>query len=108
VVIGVTILALLYIGHSVWVTRVHLEPAKRERAKVDVQAFDKACKAYYTQHDCYPADLGEVVPLLEDGGQGVIDPWGKRYQYHPPADDRNPASPLIFTTAPDGTRISNE
>jgi len=107
-IIGFTFVLLL-LGFSDWDAYRYMEPARQGRAKADVQALDKACKTYHAQYDRYPADLGEVVPLLEGSGQGVIDPWGNPYQYRPPADDRSPDPPLIYTVSPkDGTRISNE
>ena len=104
--VGFTLLLLFGLGlRGIW---TDIEPAKRARAKADVEALDKACRTYREQHGWHAHDLGEVFPFLEHA-TALTDPWGNPYQYRPPADMGSPDPPLTFTISPkDGTRISNE
>lgn len=105
VLVVVAILVVLASVASIYVFR-YLEDSKKDKAKLDIMALDKAVKTYQIRNDNVPPeDLSQVLQFIENADQSkLIDPWGKPYQY---SYDEQSGIALIQTTAPDGTPITN-
>ena len=75
-----------------------------------MQTLTKACKTFHAQHGRYPESLSEITDLMDQGQHALTDPWGNQYQiqFIQNQSDATGTSqqPLVFTTAPDGTKIS--
>jgi general secretion pathway protein G len=93
-----------------------LNEANKKIAKTKAETtIMQACVAYYTGHgNQWPQSLQVLLQKDDVGGpylkseDDIKDPWGNYYQYNPNAQTVNGAAePEIFTSAPDGTRISN-
>ncbi len=81
VLVVVAILVILAGVASISIFR-YMEDAKVGRAKADMQAIEKACKTYYTQNQEWPEQNNlefTIGPMLEQGANALIDPWGGRY-----------------------------
>jgi len=67
----------------------YLEDARRDRAKIDVQALTGACQNYSVKYGEYPASLEQLLSP-PDGAAPYIertllfDPWNRPYQYQYP------------------------
>ena len=106
VLVVVAILVVLASVASIYVFR-YLEDSKKDKAKMDIMALDKAVKTYQIKNDNYlPESLQQVIQFIENQDQSkLIDPWGKPYQYQA---DNSIGIAYISTTAPDGTPIDND
>jgi hypothetical protein len=51
-----------------------------------------AAKKYYLENSEWPKKLEVLAPLLKEGKKGLMDPWGKEYQFK-----------VISEKNPDGT-----
>jgi hypothetical protein len=81
--------------------------AKTDRAKLECQSLAMAAEAYILRNDTVPSDIEQLRPLVENtGSDPLLDPWGKPYQLRM-QKTKGSDTPIIFTTAPDGTEISN-
>jgi len=83
------------------------EQARIQKAEVQIESLETACKLYKLDTGSYPSTLEALVSgsgrkggYLEKG-KLPLDPWGNNFQYS--AGDEVE----IWTTAKDGTRISN-
>jgi general secretion pathway protein G len=111
VLIVVAILVVLAGVSSVYVFR-YLEDAKVNRCKADVRTIAKAADAYNIQNGQLPDSLQQLVqpptggkPYIEQ--EGLMDPWGKQYQYDPSGGRNQGLKPDVWTTTPDGQTIGN-
>jgi len=84
------------------------EQARMQKAEVQIESLETACKLFKLDTGSYPSSLEALVSgsgrkggYLEKG-KVPLDPWGNNYQYSSGSDDVE-----IWTTAKDGTRISN-
>lgn len=117
VLVVVAILVILATIASVAVT-ANLEGAKKSQAQLKAAAIAKAMETYYINPNsggAYPTQLQELVTppwggssLLNDPQADLVDPWGKQFQIQqaPSNDNSVLGKPIVFTTAPDGTPIS--
>lgn len=85
VLIVVAILVILASAASIALFK-YLDDAKEGRALADMQAIEKAIKAYYMKNDQQwppqtPEGLQVVAQYLEQGQQGLISPWGSQYYW---------------------------
>lgn len=120
VLVVVAILVILATVATIATTR-YIEEARKSKAQLGCATIDKAIKAYtlssanpgLTEEDKLPQgpqDLiqpfGSASSLLENGVSDITDPWGKQYQFK--KEYRADQSPyiIVYTTAPDGTTIS--
>jgi len=80
VLVVVAILVILAGTASIAIFK-YLEDAKVGRAKSDMQTIESAVKKYYTEHGEWPPNnqLVVVAPYLEQGQNGLIDPWNNPY-----------------------------
>ncbi|KPA17150.1 General secretion pathway protein G [Candidatus Magnetomorum sp. HK-1] len=84
------------------------EQARMQKAEVQIESLETACKLFKLDTGSYPASLDALVSgsgrkggYLEKG-KLPQDPWGNDFQYSS-GDEIE-----IWTTAKDGTRISNQ
>ena len=84
------------------------EQARMQKAEVQIESLETACKLFKLDTGSYTSSLEALVSgsgrkggYLEKG-KVPLDPWGNNYQYSSGSDDVE-----IWTTAKDGTRISN-
>ncbi len=85
VLIVVAILLVLASVASVAVFR-YLEDAKVDKARMDMQAFERIYRGEVARSggELNPTNLDlvqHIAPKLENGVQGLIDPWYKEYQF---------------------------
>ena len=65
----------------------HLDDAKKDRARMDVQMLTQQAEAYQVKYGEYPASLVVLTQPTADGGKpfleqsALFDPWGRPYQY---------------------------
>ena len=117
VLVVVAILVILATVASSAVT-ANLETAKKQKAQLQAAAIAKAMETYYinpSSGNQYPTSLSELITppwggssLLNDPQSDLIDPWGGQFQIQQAASNDNSiqGKPLVFTTAPDQTKIS--
>ncbi len=55
--------------------------SKGDCAKLDIMAIAVACKKYYAEKEEWPTQLEDIADQLECGNAGLIDPWGKEYNF---------------------------
>jgi general secretion pathway protein G len=106
VLVVVAILVVLASVASVYVFK-YLEDNKKDKAKLDIMALDKAVKTFQVKHDNnLPPSLADALQYIENADRTILmDPWGKPYQYQP---NESSGIPYIFTVAPDGQQINND
>lgn len=86
----------------------HLEKARVNKARADIQGIGVAIQSYYMNEGRYPASL----PALSEGDDPYLergvpkDPWQGEYQYTFPGSHR-PYRYDLQTTTPDGKTIAN-
>ena len=82
--IVVAILVILASAASIAFFR-YLEDAKVGRAKADMKTIETAINTYYATNSQWPPQqqggLQAIAPLLTQGQQGLLDPWGNPYQW---------------------------
>ena len=120
VLVVVAILVILATVATVATTR-YIEEAKKNKAQLGCVTIDKAIKSYHTSTSNPgvtdeerlpngPMDLiqpfGSPSSFLEGGRNDLLDPWGKEYQFERRNRPDGSAYIVVFTVAPDGTRIS--
>ncbi len=65
----------------------HLDDAKKDRARMDVQMLTQQAETYQVKYGEYPATLAVLTQPTADGGKpflevsALLDPWGREYQY---------------------------
>jgi len=82
VLVVVAILVILASAASFAYFR-YLEDAKVGRAKTDMRVIKSALEKFNMEHGVFPEQdrLGVLAPYLEQGEQGLIDPWGRPYSF---------------------------
>jgi general secretion pathway protein G len=82
VLIVVAILVILASAASFAYFR-YLEDAKIGRAKADMKAIKTALDSYYIENGYFPEpdQIMVIAPKLEQGEAGLMDPWGRPYQF---------------------------
>src|SRR5262245_22426954 len=82
VLIVVAILVILASAASFAYFR-YLEDAKVGRAKTDMRVIKSALEKFNMEHGTFPEQdrLGVLAPYLEQGEQGLMDPWGRPYSF---------------------------
>ncbi len=94
---------------------VHMYPpgdeSKAGRAKTDLMALTKAIESFDIVTGVHPATLQELAhpadgkPYVE--ADGLVDPWGRPYDYDPHGPRNRGKRPDIWTVTPDGELIGN-
>ncbi|MBX9626960.1 MAG: type II secretion system protein GspG [Gemmataceae bacterium] len=112
VLVVVAILVILA-GVGVVATTSYLERAKRSEARLKCNTIAGAVEAYYLNNQQYPETLDQLLSqgggtALKNGQQDLTDPWGKRFNYQvvDMGDGSGNGAPIVWTTANDGTKIS--
>jgi general secretion pathway protein G len=113
VLIVVAIIVVLAGVSSIYVFR-YLEDAKEGAAKAGMKTIETACKAYEIKIGQLPNSLQDLLqppdggkPYLENGTEGLNDPWGKPYSYDASGGHNGGQKPDVWTTTPDGRMIGN-
>ncbi|MCE9567225.1 MAG: prepilin-type N-terminal cleavage/methylation domain-containing protein [Planctomycetes bacterium] len=80
VLVVVAILVILAGVASISIFR-YMDDAKVNRAKLDMQTIEKACKTYYANNQDWPdpSNLQQTVGPLLENPNALIDPWGQSY-----------------------------
>ena len=115
VLVVVAILVILA-GVGVVATTSYLETSKKNTAQLDCQGISQAIESYRLNPQSgneFPETLMHLVTppfggtsLLKNGQEDLLDPWGNQYQYQLIEGADGAMMPLVYTTAPDGTSIS--
>lgn len=107
VLVVVAIIVVLASIASVQVFK-YLEDSKKDKARTDVTALDKAVKTFQVKNENnFPDNLQQVLQYIENANSEILqDPWGKPYVYS--VEQQNDLMIVyIRTTAPDGEEINN-
>lgn len=88
VLIVVAILVILASAASFAYFR-YLEDARIGRAKNEMRVIKSALEKYYTEHGDFPPQdqIQVIASSLEQGQQGLIDPWGSPYGFEVDAQE---------------------
>jgi general secretion pathway protein G len=120
VLVVVAILVILA-GVGVVATTRYLDDARKSKAQMACQGIAQAMESYKMNAanptNDYPQSLQELLApsfggsgFLKNGESDMIDPWGQQFQiqFIQSNSDLTGTSqmPLVYTTAPDGTPIS--
>jgi general secretion pathway protein G len=112
------VVAILVILSTVAVvaTSRYLEDARKNRAQLQCKSLETVIQSYYLNPQSgnqYPESLQQLLQppfggtsLLKNGESDLIDPWGKPYQVQFTTGPDGAQMPLVHTTAPDQTPIS--
>lgn len=105
VLIVVAILVILGGAASVAYFR-YLEDAKAGRAQNDMRVISDAYKKFYGENGNWPQQITDVAPQLEQGAEGLKDPWGNMYQASvesvPQSDGSTSQRPKLVCQPPNG------
>lgn len=120
VLVVVAILVILA-GVGVVATTRYIEDARKAKAQMGCKGIEQACQLYKDNAanptNDYPQSLQDLLApsfggtgYLKNGQADMLDPWGQQYQIQFIASPSDPTGtslmPLVHTTAPDGTPIS--
>ncbi len=115
VLVVVAILVILSTVAVVATTR-YLEDARKSRAQLQCKSLAQTIEAYYLNPQSgneYPENLQQLLQppfggtsLLKNGEDDLRDPWGGQYQVQFTQGQDGAQMPLVYTTAKDGTPIS--
>lgn len=119
VLVVVAILVILATIAAIYVPK-QLNEAKKGTAVTGCSTISKAIDMYVassanpgnTDEDRMPpapeslVNPGWATSFLPDGDQSLNDPWGKRYQFQQTTREDGQPYIIVWTTAPDGTKIS--
>jgi general secretion pathway protein G len=115
VLVVVAILVILA-GVGIVATTRYLEDSRKNTAQLNCQGLAQAVEAYRMNPQSgneYPETLAHLLQppfggtsFLKNGQNDLIDPWSHQYQYQLVQGADGAMMPLIYTTAPDGTSIS--
>ena len=74
----------------------YLEDAKVGRAKTDMRIVKSALEKFHMEHGTFPQpdQMQVLAPYIEQGEQGLMDPWGRPYSFQ--------VNPVEDTTSVDG------
>jgi len=105
VLIVVAILVILASAASISLFR-YLEDAKVGRAKTDMRVIEQAYKKVYAEKGDWPQSIGEIAPQLEQGQEGLLDPWKQPYSVEiitvQQSDGQTMQRPLVKCQPPGG------
>lgn len=115
VLVVVAILVILSTVAVVATTR-YLEDARKSRAQLQCKSLAQTIEAYYLNpqsNNQYPENLQQLLQppfggtsMLKNGQEDLVDPWGQQYQVQFIQGQDGAQMPLVYTTAKDGTPIS--
>jgi general secretion pathway protein G len=117
VLVVVAILVILA-GVAIIAVPRYIDDARKSRAHLAAQSLAQACEAYHLNSanadGGYPQDLQQLVQpsfggasFVKTGPQDLMTPWGQKFNYEVSTKSDQTQYPLVWTTAPDGTEISN-
>jgi len=83
------------------------EQARKQKAEVQIESLETACKLFKLDTGSYPSSLDALVSGGRTGGylekgKVPLDPWGQSFSYSSGGEEIE-----IWTTSKDGTKISN-
>jgi len=105
-VVMAIIVILASIGGVVYMR--HLDDARRDKAKIDVQALTGACQTYSVRYNEYPASLQSLLQPPDNAAPYIeqsllFDPWGREYHYqYPGQHNAINRKPDIWSDGPTG------
>lgn len=80
----------------------YLDNAKRDQAHIQAKNIAKICETYITRHTEEADDFqnnwqAKIAPLVDNGSDGLKDPWGQFYQMDFTTTDTGQVKIVIFT-----------
>jgi general secretion pathway protein G len=114
---GFTLMELLVVvailvvlaGTGGMIYMAYLDNARRDTARLQVKTtLTQAVEAYNIRYGEYPASLLVLAQMQPDGGKpfleehGLVDPWGRPYEYDPQGTNNGGLKPDIWSNGPDG------
>jgi general secretion pathway protein G len=114
-ILVVVAIVVILAGVGVVATTSYLENAKKSKAVLGCKGISQAAEAYYlnpSSNNTYPQSLQDMVqppfggPLLKNGQQDTIDPWGRPYNYELRTLSDGSQVPFVHTKSPDNIDIS--
>jgi prepilin-type N-terminal cleavage/methylation domain-containing protein len=110
-------IVLILAGSGAFLYLNHLENAKKDIGKANVDTLDQQVQIYYTRHHQFPPDLATLTQLGPNGEaaaietRALIDPWDRPYHYEPQNLHPLTRKPHVYSEGPTpgtpGSRISN-
>lgn len=74
---------------------------KDDYARMNAMALFEAAKSWADKHEeAELTDIDELVPYLDRGEDGLLDPWGQKYQLKTVEDHRGRPKLVFWTTNP--------
>jgi general secretion pathway protein G len=117
VLVVVAILVILA-GVAIIAVPKYIDDARKSRAHLAAQSLSQACEAYHinpaNSDGTYPNSLQDLLTppfggssYLKNGQQDLVTPWNQQFALEQKTKSDNTVYMLVWTTAPDGTKISN-
>lgn len=117
VLVVVAILVILA-GVAIIAVPRYIDDARKSRAHLAAQSLAQACESYHINpgntDGSYPQALNQLVTppfggvsYVKGGQQDLMTPWNQEFIYEVKTKSDNSLYPLIYTVAPDGTKVSN-
>ena len=117
VLIVVAIIVILAGGAVIAIPRI-LEDVKKSRAHTSAVNIAKMCEAYKINSanvdQSYPSGINDLIQppfggasYLTNGPSDLMTPWNGQFTIEPKEKSDGSVYILVWTTAPDGTPISN-
>lgn len=115
-VLVVVAIIVILAGVGTFAYMRYLSDAKKTQAQLKAKTISTAIESYYANPNSnqqYPSQLTDLlVPpwggtsFLKNGQEDLYDPWGNQYQIQFIQGADGSTQPVVFTTADDGTAIS--
>jgi general secretion pathway protein G len=113
-ILVVVAIIVMLAGLSGYYVMQRYEDAKLSDARIKVKMIGDMVQQYRLQNgDQYPPSLEALTQPGPLGSQpysdmqGLMDPWGKPFQYDPAGQHNNGLKPDVWTTTPNGGTIGN-
>ena len=105
VLVVVAILVVLASVASIYVFK-YLDDAKKDKARLDMQALTTAYNTYMLKSDGVPPQsIQDLAPYMTEGTNSLIDPWGNPYQFRPMASEQSDRVQFFTVSPKDGQEI---
>jgi general secretion pathway protein G len=117
VLVVVAILVILA-GVAIIAVPKYIDDARKSKAHLTASSLSQACEAYHINpanpDGSYPGSVQDLLhppfggsSYLKNGEQDLLDPWNRPFTLEQRTKSDNTVYILVWTTAPDGTKISN-
>jgi len=115
VVVGLGLVLAVLVAAALLTSDTGPRSARRDRAQLQCKSLAHAIEAYQANPASggkYPESLQQLLTppfggtLLKNGEDDLKDPWGRPYELRYVSGPDGTKLPLVYTTTPDGTTVS--